>query len=311
MTSSRTNKRNPPRRPPARRPPPPAATSRRNLSPLALAATAVVAGVLVVLVVALTRGNGNTGTSASGAFIGGDLHSIVAMSDGRVYVGGHDGVAVTSDDGRTWTQVGSLARADAMGWGAQGNTVFVSGHPGLNRSDDNGATFRRTNTGLPDTDVHSFGAGATTLYGAGPRLGVVTSTDGGRSWQRRTTGAGQAFFGRILVDPTDDAHLLAADVQSGPVESRDGGRSWHPLGGLPAAWLSSPDGLRTLLLSGGGRAARSNDGGRTWQPIRLPAGAQLVEATPGDGQHLYAAGLADKNARLWTSTDGGATWNTP
>jgi photosystem II stability/assembly factor-like uncharacterized protein len=278
----------------------------RRRSPLAGAAIVIV--IAIVLVFALTRGGDNGSSPASGAFVGGDLHSLVAMPDGRVYVGGHDGVAVTRDDGRTWRQVDTLAHADAMGWGQHDGTLFVSGHPGLNRSSDDGATFQRANAGLPDTDMHSFGAGRSTLYGAGPRLGVVASTDVGRSWQQRAADAGNAFFGRILVDPDDDNHLIAADAQAGPVESRDGGRSWQPLDAPPAAWLSSPDGGRTLLASGGGNATRSTDGGRTWQALRLPDGALLVEAAPGDGQHLYAAGLTGTDARLWTSSDGGATW---
>lgn len=288
------------RRPPAR---------RRPVWPIVLAALAVIA--LVAIVLAAGSGNDDDKASGVGGFIGGDLHSVVAMPDGRVYVGGHDGVTVTTDSGHTWRQVDTLAHADAMGWGTDGRTVFVSGHPGLNRSDDDGATFRRTNDGLPDTDVHSFGAGAAVLYAAGPGIGVAASTDDGKTWEQRSTESGRSFFGRILVDPADADHVVAADAQGGPVASNDGGRSWQTLGGLPAAtWISSPDAsLETLVASGPAGAARSRDGGRTWEPLRLPAEAQLVEAAPGDGQHLFAAGLADTKARLWSSTDGGSTWS--
>ena len=283
---------------------------RRNRGRAAVVAAVVIIGAVVLIVV--TRGGGNDGANAAGAFVGGDLHSVVAMPDGRVYVGGHDAVTVTRDGGRSWTQVTTLAHADAMGWGQRGTTMFVSGHPGLNRSDDNGSTFRRTNGGLTDTDMHSFGAGANTLYGAGPRLGVVESTDDGRTWQPRSPNAGQAFFGRMLVDFADDQHVYAADVQSGPMESRDGGRSWHSLNGPPgASWLSSPDGGHSLLASGSGSAARSLDGGRTWQALQRPAGAVLVEAAPGDARRVYAAGLTGNDARLWVSSDGGASWASP
>ena len=142
---------------------------RRNRGRVAVVAAVVIIGAVVLIVV--TRGGGNDGANATGGFVGGDLHSVVALPDGRVYVGGHDAVTVTQDGGRSWTQVATLAHADAMGWGQRATTMFVSGHPGLNRSDDNGSTFRRTNGGLTDTDMHSFGAGANTLYGAGPRLG--------------------------------------------------------------------------------------------------------------------------------------------
>ena len=92
------------RRPPAR---------RRPLWPIALGAIALVAVVAVVVVA--SGGNGDDKTqSSAGGFIGGDLHSVVAMPDGRVYVGGHDGVTVTTDRGHTWRQVDTLAHADAM-----------------------------------------------------------------------------------------------------------------------------------------------------------------------------------------------------
>ena len=243
--------------------------------------------------------------------VGADLHSLVAIGDGRVFVGGHDGVVETRDAGRTWRRVPSLDHADAMGWGQQDRTVFVSGHPGLNRSDDGGATFAPLRQGLPATDLHGFGAGRGTLYAAGPEVGLIASTDDGRSWQQRSSDVGRSLFGRIVVDADDDAHLIASDPQRGAVESRDGGRVWQVLdGSTSATWVSSPDGRGlTLLVSGQSGVVRRTDGGATWQQLQLPVGALIVEATPGDAQHLYAAGLSgDDDVQLWESRDGGDTW---
>lgn len=315
-------RRKPNRRAPAKRRPAPrgrqvSRTSRRSRpSPRMIAALAVLVFlVAAVLLVALTRGDSNPATASApatgSAQIGGDLHSVVAVADGRVYVGGHAAVALTKDGGRTWSEVPTLANADAMGWGVQGRTIFVSGHPGINRSDDDGATFRRANGDLRSTDVHGFGAGPGVLYAAGPGIGVAASTDGGTTWQPRSSDTGRAFFGRILVDQANGDHLIAADAQKGAVASTDGGRTWRALGGSGGAvWVSSPDGaMRTLLVSGSGGAVISTDGGGTWAPLRLPAGASLVEAVPGQPTHLLAAGLQGAGARLWTSNDSGATWN--
>src|SRR5206468_8018217 len=117
---------------------------------------------------------------------------VVDATSGRLFVGGHLAVAVSSDGGRTWAAVRSLDAADAMGWGFEPSTVWVSGHPGLNRSDDGGRTFRRANQGLPSTDVHAFGALGDRLYAASPAVGVFASEDGGASWRVRSPDAGQS-----------------------------------------------------------------------------------------------------------------------
>jgi len=186
---------------------------------------------------------------------------------------------------------------------------LVSGHPGLNRSLDGGATFELRNDGLLDTDVHAFGAAGDILYAAGPGLGVAVSANGGTTWATVSAGTGASFFGRILVDPSDTQHVVAADVQQGVMESRDGGQTWVALGTQPTSWVSSGDGLATIYASGGPTAQRSTDGGVTWQSLTLPPDASLVEA--GADGALYS-GVHDGNAvTVWFSADDGATWVHP
>jgi hypothetical protein len=270
---------------------------------------------VIVVIFLLTRGGEGSDTGTTEAFVGGDLHSLVAdpANPDRLFVGGHQAVAVSSDAGKTWSAVPTLRDADAMGWGFTGDTVWVSGHPGLNRSSDGGRTFTRANSGLPDTDLHAFGAGPSVLYGASPAVGLFASTDDGRTWTTRAGGAGRSFFGRILVDPADQDHLVAADARSGPVESRDGGRSWRSLGGPVggATWVSwAGEGASVLVASGGKGAAISADGGASWNTLDLPAGVTVVEASRKDAQVLYAAGLSGTSARVWVSRDGGRRWAT-
>ncbi|MDP9388089.1 MAG: hypothetical protein M3Q48_09310 [Actinomycetota bacterium] len=298
---------------PRRRAQPAPRWGRRNRWWIAAAAIGLVA------LVALVASGGNRDGDSTGAsprgFVGGDLHSLVAdpTSPGRLFVGGHQAVSQSRDGGRTWHRVPPLDDADAMGWAFTADAVWVSGHPGLSRSTDGGRTFTRANQDLPDADVHAFGAGRSVLYGASPAAGVFASTDGGRSWTTRTERAGQSFFGRILVDPAGDEHLVAADARSGPVESTDGGRSWRPLGGLGAAtWVSwAGPGSSLLLASGPAGAATSGDGGRSWRPLELPEGATLVEASATDPNLLYAAGLKGDSAEVWVSHDGGGRWAKP
>jgi len=273
------------------------------------------AAATLLVVVVVVRGAGDAGPRTSrdaAAYVGGDFHSLAAdpATPGRLFAGGHEAVSVSTDGGRTWLRIGSLDGADAMGWGFAGRTVLVSGHPGISRSTDGAASFSRANEGLPDTDVHAFGAGASTLFAAGPANGVVASTDGGRTWSARTSAAGQSFFGRILTGPDDDSHLVATDARSGVMESTDGGSTWHRLGG-PANVLWVTRGGGTLYASGPRGASRSADGGKTWANMTLPPNATLVEADPFDPGVLYAGVHDGKAVRVLVSRDGGLRWSAP
>jgi photosystem II stability/assembly factor-like uncharacterized protein len=273
---------------------------------------AIVAGLVAWLAVS-GPGDGG-GTSAEAPFVGGDLHSLVVdPSSGRLYVGGHQGVAVSTNQGARWTQVESLSGADAMGWAFTGERVLVGGHPGLFVSEDGGRTFEMRNDGLPATDIHGLGAAEDLVYAASPVVGVFASSDGGRTWEVRTEEVGQSFMGRILVDPADPDHLIAPDMSAGAVESADGGRTWRVLGGVGGAmWVSwDPNDRQHVVVAGIGEAAESPDGGRTWTPLDVPRGASIVEMDPDDLRVMYAAAHSGTEAVVSVSRDGGATWTTP
>jgi len=289
---------------------------RRNAPLIApLVVLAVVVG-LIVISRDTTKPSPSPATAASASatgFVGGDLHSLVAdpTTPGRLFAGGHDAVALSADAGRTWSRVDPLDGADAMGWAFTPDAIYVTGHPGINRSTDRGTTFRQANAGLTSTDVHAFGGSANTLYAAGPGLGVTASTDGGSTWASRTQNAGQAFFGRILVDATDDQSLIAADARNGAAASTDGGRTWRRLGGPPSAVWVSRTGTTLYVSTGGPTAAMTSDGGATWTNLTLPTGASLVEADRTDPQLLYAGVHTGDNATVSVSHDGGRTWTGP
>ena len=311
MPETRSTNRTGPRGAGTRRPPP--SWWQRNR---AWGAAAALGAAVLVAVAVSGNGGDDDGRATSGpagaGFVGGDLHSLVAdpTTPGRIFVWGHEAVPASADGGRTWRRVDSLDDADAMGWAFTDSAVYVSGHPGIRRSIDGGVGFEKVYEGLPNTDIHAFGASASTLYGAGPATGVTASTDGGRTWSARTTAHGQSFFGRILTDPGDDEHLIAADARAGVVESTDGGQSWRRLGGPPSAlWVSRSGG--SLYASGPRGAARSANGGETWEDLALPKGATLVEAHPSEAATLYAGVHEGTTVQVLVSRDGGMRWSPP
>jgi len=270
--------------------------------------SAVAAGGLTVFLMRV----GDGPSSPTRPYVGGDLHSLVAdpADASRLFVGGHGGVAVSTDDGATWRQITTLDGADAMGWAFTDEAILVGGHPGLFVSRDGGRTFAQENEGLPATDIHGLGAGEGVIYGASPAAGLLASTDGGESWEIRSEEAGRSFMGPILVDPEDPKRLLAPDMQVGVVESTNGGRSWRVLGGMPGAmWLTwDPQDTEHVIASGAGQAVETTDAGKTWTQIEVPTGAMAVELQPTGSGTLYAAVHEGTEAVVWLSGDGGATW---
>lgn len=280
---------------------------RRNRLLIAIAALAAVGAV------ALAAAGGDGDAAGAGGLTGPDFHSLVVdpAEPDRLFVGGHQAVSVSGDGGRSWREVKSLRDADAMGWAFAVDRVYVSGHPGLNVSADGGRTFQPANEGLPHTDVHAFGGTADALYGASPGAGVFASTSATGRWQVRTERDGQAFFGRIVVDPDDPDHVLAGDAQRGVVESRDGGRTWRVLGsGTSATWLAASADLSVLVASGPAGAVRTDDDGESWERLELPDGASLVEVDNG-GSVMYAGVHRGSRVEVWTSRDGGIRWERP
>ncbi|MFP5371515.1 MAG: hypothetical protein ACLGI3_12310, partial [Actinomycetes bacterium] len=270
-------------------------------------AVAVVA--ITVVAVVATRGGDDDGTATgdAGAFVGGDLHTLVAdpSSPERLFVGGHEAAASSADGGRIWAPVPSLRNADAMGWAFGGDTIWMGGHPGLRRSTDGGRTFEPAGGELAATDVHALGGGGGVLYAASPGHGVLASNDDGESWEVRSAEAGRGFMGAIVVDDQDVEHLFAPDMQAGVVESTDGGRTWRPLGSPGMAMSVAAAGDGELIVAGGGQAARSTDGGRTWSPLEVPEGTMVV--TAASDSTLYAAVLDGDTASIFASADG-ETW---
>lgn len=289
------------------------ARRRHQLRFGALVGVVAVGGLVMAL---LAGGNGEEAPSGptDRPFVGGDFHSLVVDPDNpsRAFVGGHQGVAVSTDGAETWRPVESLDGADAMGWAFTADRVLVSGHPGLFVSEDGGRTFEKRNEGLPATDLHAIGVSpdGSLIYVGSPQVGVFASEDGGRTWETRTEEVGQAFMGRILVDPEDPQHVVAPDMQAGAAESTDGGRTWNALGGVEGVmWVSwDPANTDHLVVSGTGGAASSTDGGRTWEDLDVPSGVSIVEIVPGRPDTLLAGAHDGRRVTVSVSKDGGKSW---
>ncbi|MER6623006.1 F510_1955 family glycosylhydrolase [Streptomyces sp. NPDC000931] len=242
----------------------------------------------------------------------GHLHGLgVDPADGAVYAAGHHGVFRL--DGGTATRVADRYQ-DTMGFTVTGPSTFLaSGHPAP-----------------ADHDARP------------PHLGLIRSTDAGRTWQTLSA-EGEADF-HSLVQAGDV--LYGFDSQSGRVwASTDDGRSWDKRARIAALDLAShPDSTARVWAATGTGLERSTDGGRSFRPVssvprliaveepepgslvaltadgsvltgrgggswtqmgRLPEGGQTTVLTAVSTQRLLAADSADA---VYESADGGRTW---
>jgi hypothetical protein len=280
-----------------------------------------VSGSAVVLTVAaLTRGDSDDGGGAVPNLLEprdpGPIHVHglgINPADGALIIATHTGTYRVPHGEQVVARVGN-SRQDTMGFTVVGPNRFLgSGHPD---------PVAMREQGLP------------------PHLGLIESTDAGRTWtpvsllgeadfhilrsygQRvygfdSTNGrllasndGGRTWSRRPLPGPLVDlaahpqrlSHLVAV-TERGLIASMDAGRSWRALGG-GIGLLAWPAADRLLLVDGAGRVHVSDNQGKRWRP-KGDIGGQPAAFLAQTTYELYVA-LHDGTVK--GSTDGGESW---
>jgi photosystem II stability/assembly factor-like uncharacterized protein len=207
------------------------------------------------------------------------------------------GVLRTTDGGRTWTMA-QLPGATATGGLAfvSATTGYVTGSSqacfgGVWESTDGGSTwgllpascsrgYRLHALDFVDASTGFAAGGRNQKWGNPPWQAVMVTRDGGRTWQVVYTDSAQH-------DPFGDAitRLHFADAQHG----------WAATGGCVMG-QNTPCAGEVLVTS---------DGGETW---RSAAQSATHLATVGTTQAWAVPAMAAGSGLLWTTADGGATW---
>jgi len=155
-------------------------------------------------------------------------------------------------------------------------------------------------------------------------VGVIKSTDGGRTWVEINQGLGNLYVGSLFMHPQNPDILLAGagsvtfPDQSGVYLSTDGGATWKRT--LDAYAVNSVEFSSTdprIAYAGNFDAIfRSEDGGSTWRqvtpfgdmwgPPGIQAGQPIdFQGDPRDPDRLFANEYGGGN---FLSQDGGKTW---
>lgn len=200
-----------------------------------------------------------------------------------------------------------LAHVHGLGVDPADGTLYAATHFGLFAIPEHGKAIRIANRYQDTMGFTVVGPGH--FLGSGPpdprenlpgRLGLIESTDGGRTWRGLSLGGAADFHalqsrhGRVYgFDGATGQLLVIADRTS-----------WQRRAAVPMADLVvSPASAEVLLATTGQGLARSDDGGQAFTAVS-GAPPLVVLAWPTE-QIVY--GLAPDGA-LHASTDGGLTW---
>ena len=247
------------------------------------------------------------------------------VSPGRVFLGTHAGLFVSSDRGQAWRPI-PTAEGDVMAVVALPDGLLAAGHDVFLRSPD-GASWQPFRTTLPGTDVHALAGSPAVpnrLYAAVVGQGMFRSDDAGRTWAQ--SGRIPPSITALAVVPDREGDLLyAATAQEGVLASRDGGRGWANASGfvngaLPTRQVTAIvyDGRSgdvaqsqagafngALFVATDRGVFRSTDGGSAWARLGLDADVAALAIAPDDPRTLVAV---DAGGRIYRSADRGVSW---
>jgi photosystem II stability/assembly factor-like uncharacterized protein len=273
---------------------------------LLLVAAAVALIAAAVVVIRLSTGEPSGGSRPESLS---HIHGLaVNPADGLLYIGSHDGLFALDEDG-TVSRVGE-SRQDLMGLAVAGPDHFLaSGHPAPGQdAPSNLGLIESTDGGRTwtsaafsgEADFHVLRYAHDLVYGVDSASGQLLVGSPPGDWEVRSA---EPLFD-VAVDPTDPDTLLATGPE-GPLRSFDGGRTWEPLEAEPLvlfAWTNSG-----LLWGIGpnGETYRNYDRGETWGPVFSSAEATPVAAT-ASGAEVY---LATADGRILVSGDYTQTWS--
>lgn len=227
----------------------------------------------------------------------------LAASGGTVYAGHFLGVAATTNNGDTWSDVSSGGFVEETSAVAPvGSRLIAGGTAGIWASDNGGVSWALSNTGLYASNIFSLHQLASGRILAGAHgSGLFLSDDGGRTWQLPNTRLENTSIRGLGATATD---AFASDWANGILRSINGGLHW-------TYTLLSGAGHRSVVTVGSdvyvattAGVQKTIDGGASWNLFNNGLSNTDVRDLAVDGTDLYAA----TGGGIFKSTNGGGLW---
>lgn len=282
----------------------------------------LIIGALVVLVVAAgialaARGGDDSGgdqvlPGAEGHDGVAHVHGLgINPADDTLYAATHFGLFEIPDEGQA-SRVGE-SQQDIMGFTVVGEDHFLaSGHPNMVQTPDEPpllGLIESTDGGRTwesvslrgEADFHSLTAAHDRVYGYDSTSGTLLVSEDDETWDERST----LRLASFAVDPTD-AERLVASTQEGVVESTDGGRTWNDTGGPLLVFLAWDETAGLWGVGPEGDVFHRPEPDDDWESRgALPGEPQALLVTSDE---LYAAATVDGATGIYRSDDNAATW---
>jgi photosystem II stability/assembly factor-like uncharacterized protein len=206
--------------------------------------------------------------------------------------------------------------------------LLLGAHSGLYRSDDGGSGWAKIDPSgeLESTDFMSLVRHPSepgTLFAGGHGLGVVKSTDGGRTWVRSDAGIDGTDIHALAINQRQPEYLFAYSAGKGLYRSSDGGASWDRLDDGP----ENP-GVRSFAYMAVQTDMDRSMGSDNWGLLFAGTADGIYDSyscfcgwrqttDQFDGATVYSLATVHADLRtmyagttdgLWKSTDEGKTW---
>ncbi len=189
---------------------------------------------VLILLLGFALGQGRIGLEVEG------VHALFWHPDGRLFLGHHQGIAVSSDRGRRWSDLLRQPEAEVLTFAYDGNRIIAAGHGTYAIISPRGNVRLKALEGLPSEKIDAYAIDPLRPWQHYAWLrgqGLFFSQDAGYRWTRLETGD------LPLPDPREKrmAHALAVDRKGQILIGGMGfGIWWRPDAGSGFVPLSTP-----------------------------------------------------------------------